>query len=305
MKPRVVLLLQPRTNLLDLGGVAQVFLEAKAQGLDITVEHCAMGDPIDTSIGLSFTGVSDFRKQRLQRGDHVFVISSDIQYVLSNRFQPSKALLERLRDAHERGITICGICNGVFLLGKAGLLDGRACTTHWKRTAQLQRMNPKAQVKENILFVEDRGIISSAGATSGVDVALHVLARLKGEQFSFRISRELIVYKRRNGSEAQHSVYLASRNHMHTGIHRVQDWLQENLHRRTTLPELAERANMSYRNFCRVFRRETSLTVLEYITLLRKERINELLKQPDLSRQQIAQRCGLTSERHLSRMIAQ
>ena len=91
MKPRVVLLLQPRTNLLDLGGVAQVFLEAKAQGLDITVEHCAMGDPIDTSIGLSFTGVSDFRKQRLQRGDHVFVISSDIQYVLSNRFQPSKA----------------------------------------------------------------------------------------------------------------------------------------------------------------------------------------------------------------------
>ena len=90
---------------------------------------------------------------------------------------------------------------------------------------------------------------------------------------------------------------------MHAGIHKVQDWLHGNLQQKLSIPELAEIAMMSERNFTRVFKKETNLTVNDYITLLRKEKIKELMKRPDLSRDQIAKQCGLQSTRHLSRLI--
>jgi transcriptional regulator GlxA family with amidase domain len=216
---------------------------------------------------------------------------------------PDKNLTSWITEAHAHGITICSICNGAFLLGKTGLLNGKKCTTHWKRTAQLQKIFPQAKVQEDILFVEDEGIISSAGATSGVDVALYILSKLKGDYFTYKISRELIIYNRRSGTETQHSIFLTYRNHTHSGVHRVQDWLQTNLHKKATVNNLADTANMSYRNFCRVFKKETSVTVNNYITLLRKERIKELLKNPDMSRSQIATQCGLKSERQVSRIL--
>jgi transcriptional regulator GlxA family with amidase domain len=153
--------------------------------------------------------------------------------------------------------------------------------------------------------VEDKGIYTSAGVTAGIDLALHIVSVLKDDNFSFKIARELVVYNRRSGSDAQQSIHLSYRNHIHSGIHKVQDWLQDNLNKALNIIDLAAIANMSDRNFTRIFKKETSLTVHEYITLLRKERLTALLKNPDLSRQQIAQQCGLASERQLSRLIKQ
>ena len=103
MKHRIVLLLQPHTNLLDLGGVAQVFQEAKAQGLDVTIEQCSSTDPVVTSTGLSLNGLGSFQDQEFECGDHIFVISADIHHVLSGSFRPTRALLEKLRSARDRG----------------------------------------------------------------------------------------------------------------------------------------------------------------------------------------------------------
>ncbi|MBK6273487.1 MAG: helix-turn-helix domain-containing protein [Saprospirales bacterium] len=114
-----------------------------------------------------------------------------------------------------------------------------------------------------------------------------------------------MIYNRRKGNQSQHSVYTNYRNHIHTGIHTVQDWLQENLHKKVSLVELAAMASMSDRNLTRIFKKETGLTVNAYINLLRKEKINELLNHPDLSRIQIAKKVGLNSERHVSRIIHQ
>lgn len=303
MSSKIVFLIPPQTNLLDFAGASQVFLEAKEHGLDIEMCFCSFDKNIVTSFQLPLGKIENYSKQKLKQGDYMFVLSAHIDYVLSTKLNPDKSLVNWITQAHADGATICSICNGAFLLGKTGLLNGKKCTTHWKRTTQLQKMFPNAKVEEDILFIEDRGIISSAGATSGVDVALYILSKLKGDYFTYKISRELIIYNRRSGTETQHSIFLNYRNHTHSGVHRVQDWLQTNLHKKASVNNLANTANMSYRNFCRVFKKETSITVNNYITLLRKERIKELLKNPDISRSQIAIQCGLKSERQVSRIL--
>ncbi len=303
MSLKITFLLLPNTNLLDLGGASQVFYEAIDQGLNIDFNFCSSEKNIETAMNLPLGKIANYKKQELNEGDYLIVLSADYKYIFSKEFNPDKALLNWIVSLKTKGVTICAICTGAFLLGKAGLLDGVKCTTHWKLTDELQAKFPKAKVQQNIIFVEDNGIYTSAGANSAIDVALHILSHLKDDFFAHKIARELVVYKRRSGNDEQQSIYSNNRNHMHSGIHKVQDYLQENLHKKNLLTDLAKLANMSHRNFCRIFKKETSLTVIEYVNILRKEKINNLLKNPDLSRIEIAKKCGLQSVRHLSRII--
>jgi transcriptional regulator GlxA family with amidase domain len=188
-------------------------------------------------------------------------------------------------------------------LAQAGLLNGRKCTTHWKRTSELQNTFPAIRLVENILFTEDERIFTSAGVTAGIDMALNILSKLTDDNFSFKIARELVIYVRRQGNESQQSVFMQYRNHIHTGIHNVQEYLQENGNKKTTLNALADIAFMSVRNLTRIFKKETGLSINEYINLIRKERIHELMKNPDITRAQLALQCGLKSERHVCRIL--
>ncbi len=158
----------------------------------------------------------------------------------------------------------------------------------FKNTQKMQSLFPRAKVKENVLFTEQDGIFTSAGVASGIDLALHILEKEAGHYLTHKVARELVVYIRRGGNEAQHSVFLSYRNHLHTGVHQVQDWLNENLHKKYSIDELAEMAHMSTRNFTRIFKKETGITIGEYVALLRRGKIGELLKKPDLSRSQVA-----------------
>lgn len=303
MVKKIVFLIQPQTNLLDLGGATQVFLEAQNNGLQLDIQFCTFDNHITSGIGLPFGNLKNYNQVQFCEGDYLFVISTNIQYILSKQYNIANTLYRWFNEAHALGVHICAICNGAFLLGKVGLLDGRKCTTHWKRTKELRQLFPKAQVQENIIYIEDNGITTSAGGASGIDVSLHVLSKLKDDFFVHKISRELIVYQRRNGSDAQHSIFMEKRNHLHTGIHHVQDHIHSNIHKKFNLNELAEMANMSYRNFSRIFKRETNVTANQYINLVRKERISLLLQNPDLSRRQIANAVGLESERQLNRIM--
>lgn len=302
MSTKIVFLILPHTNLMDFGGASHVFLEAKEKGLDIEIKFCSYEQNLVSSVGLPLGKLDHYKNINLNTGDYLFIVSADIHFILSDKFNPHKNLLKWLVACKQNGAMVCAICNGAFLLGKTSLLNDRKCTTHWKRTKELQTQFPLAKVQENILFIEDNGIITSAGGTSGIDVALYIITKLKNDLFSYKVSRELIIYNRRSGNDAQHSVYLNNRNHVHMGIHKVQDYLQENLNKKNSLHKLAEIANMSYRNFCRIFKKETFLTVTEYITILRKEKINQLSKNLDMSKLQIASECGLKSERQLSRI---
>lgn len=300
---QIVFLIMPHANMFDFSGSAQVFHEAQESGFKAELKFCTFEDNLKSSTSMPLGKIDNYKKIKPKAGDYIFIGSADIHYVISKKLNPERGLLDWLVNAYNEGTTICAICNGAFLLGKTGLLDGKQCTTHFKRTAQLQEKFPLAKVQENILFIEDDRIITSAGATTGTDVALHVLNQLTDDYFTYKVSRELLIYNRRSGTHAQQNVVLNYRNHIHAGIHKVQDWLHNHLNKKLIMPELAEIAMMSERNFTRVFKRETNLTVNDYITLLRKEKINELMKLPDLSRDQIAKQCGLKSVRHLNRLI--
>lgn len=303
MTTRIVFLVLPHVHLMDLAGPDQVFLEAIGYGAELTIEYCTTSDALATSGRLPLGHLPHYSRVRFAKGDYLIVPGAELAYLETREFERQLELFRWLREARTQGAILCSVCSGSFVLARAGLLDGKQCTTHWKRTTELGKQYPRARVVENVLFTEDAGIFTSAGIASGIDLALHLVERMYGDAFAHKVARELVIYKRRAGGDAQESVFLSYRNHIHAGIHRVQDWLQEHLDKKTTLGDLAELANMSERTLTRIFRKETGLTVKQYQTLLRRERIRELVKSPDLSRRQIATLCGLESERQVSRLL--
>ncbi len=304
MKPtRIIFLILPQVHLLDLAGPDQVFHEASEYGADIEVEYCSIKGNIETSTYLPFGKIKHFSKIKIQRDDYIFIPGAKVEFLLSKKMAAEKELIKWINTAYDKGANICTICTGAFFLAMTGLLNGRKCTTHWKRIKELQQKHPSINIIDNILFTEDERIFTSAGVTAGIDLALYIVGKLKGDHFSYKVARELVVYVRRQGGESQQSVFMNFRNHIHSGIHKVQDYLQENVHRKKSLLQLADIACMSSRNFTRIFKKETGISVNEYITLIRKERIGELLKNPDITRSEIAKQCGLKSERQVIRLL--
>lgn len=302
-KTKIVFLVLPHVHLMDLAGPDQVFLEAQSYDTPLEIEYCSSADHLQTSAGLPFGKLTHFSKIVINPGDYLFVPGASLSYLLSKEFKNNSSLFIWIDRCKERGVKICSICSGAFVLGYTGLLDGRKCTTHWKRTGELQQLFPRAQVIQNILFIEDDGVYTSAGIASGIDMALHILEQMKGSYVAHKVSREMVIYSRRTGNDKQQNELLSFRNHIHVGIHNVQDWLQENLHQSPSLSRLAAIANMSERNFTRVFKKETSVTVNTYINLLRKEKIAKLIRNPDVPKSIIARECGLASERHVNRIL--
>ena len=301
-KTKIVFLVLPHVHLMDLAGPDQVFLEAIGFDAPLEIEYCSTGESVFSSASLPFGRMKHYSKVKLKADDFLIIPGAELHYLQSGEFKSNEKLFDWIRSCRENKIKLCSICSGAFVLAESGLLNDKECTTHWKRTGELQKLYPLTKVIENVLFTEDDNIYTSAGIASGIDLALYIVEQMKGEYFAHKVSRELVIYSRRTGGQKQQSELLNFRNHIHSGIHKVQDWLQENLHKRATLSDLAEIACMSDRNFTRVFRKETSLSVNEYITLLRKEKIEQLLKNPDISRSQIAKLCGLKSKRQVTRI---
>lgn len=302
---KIAFLILPKIHLLDFAGPDQVFYEAIDYGADIELEYCCLNDQNETSTRFPIGRLKHYNEVKLKKGDYLLIPGSDTHHLLSEEIRSQKDLFEWLKMAHITGVNLCSICTGAYVLALAGLLDNRKCTTHWKHTAKLQTLFPETQVIENILFVEDEGITTSAGVTSGIDMALNIVSTLNGELFSYKVARELVVYSRRQGNQAQQSIYLQYRNHIHSGIHKVQDWIQENTDKKSNLADLGEIACMSTRNLTRIFKKETGISINEFTTLIRKEKLKTLLKLPDVSRKQMAIECGLKSERQIIRLIRQ
>jgi transcriptional regulator GlxA family with amidase domain len=200
------------------------------------------------------------------------------------------------------GAQVCSVCTGSFVLAEAGLLDGRRCTTHWKRLQEFQKKFPRAKVMSDRLFVQDGRIITSAGIASGIDMALDLIEQHHGPRMAAAVAREMVVYLRRDGHQRQESIYLDHRTHLHPGIHAVQDWFIANPSRPARLTELSAIAHMSPRNLTRVFRQATGISIHEYRTRLRLEQVRSLLNNPELTLEAIAERCGFAGARQLRRV---
>lgn len=303
--PRIIFFILPKTHLLDLAGPDQVFLEAMDHETGITMEYCSWKSPVITSSGLEFSNTKDFRDVIAGRGDYIIIPGADMKMLTGKTIPGEKEVGRWLKEAHAAGAFICSICTGAFFLARTGLLDSIRCTTHWKYTHSLKELYPAAKVQQDILFTEDNRVLTSAGVTAGIDLALHIVEKTRDANTAFKVARELVIYRRRNGNESQQSVFMKYRNHIHSGVHKVQDHIQENLAGKINLLDLSDIACMSLRSLSRIFKKETGITVHEYITIIRRDLLESIKANPEISRRQMAELCGLKSERQVARLLKQ
>ncbi len=300
---KMVFIIPPEVELLDLAGPAQVFTEAKFHGFEVDIEfYCFRDLPVSTS-GLGFGNVAHYKEAKLKEGDFVFVPGMDADYVRSISFKAERAFFDWLKECSDKRITVCSICNGAFALGHAGLLTNTECTTHWRRVNELQVQFPQAKVLTDILYVKSNHVYTSAGISAGIDLALAILEELKGALFTHKVARGLVVYHRRSGSHKQQSVYLDYRNHINPQVHEVQDFMIDNLSKENSIESLAAQVGMSPRNLSRVFKETTGSTVLEYLTMLRKEYASTMINNPEYTIDYIASKCGFKTARQLQRIL--
>ncbi len=209
--------------------------------------------------------------------------------------------LSQQQEAIEHGeITLVCVCSGSLLAGRAGLLDGYQCTTHHNVIERLRQQAPGALVRENRIFVEDRFVLTSAGITAGIDVALHLIARDLGPQAALEVAREMVVYFRRAGDDPQLSPWLRYRNHLHPAVHRAQNVMAAEPESSWQIEDVATRAHVSSRHLTRLFREHLGISVREYHEQLRLAVAQQRLQQ-GLGVEQAALAAGFTSSRQLRR----
>jgi transcriptional regulator GlxA family with amidase domain len=202
-----------------------------------------------------------------------------------------EAVLDTLRAAHARGAWVMSICSGAFALAKAGLLDGRRCTTHWHYSEQLALRYPKALVDENVLYVQDGRIITSAGTAAGIDACLHLLRVEFGAKVAAGIARDMVVPPHRDGGQAQYidrPVPACGSEPME----QLLQWMVRHLEEDHSVNGLAARVHMSPRTFARRFRSETGATPAAWLNSQRVLRAQELLESTDLNIDEVARESG-------------
>lgn len=199
--------------------------------------------------------------------------------IVGGATEPSTpGLIAFMREAPKRCRRLAAVCTGAFVLAEAGLLDGRRATTHWMHARDLQRAYPKAQVDEDRIFINDGPIWTSAGMTAGVDLGLALIENDLGPELAKAVARKLVIYHRRGGGQSQFSALLEL-SPKSDRIRAALTYARENLHKPLTVPDLAEAAHLSPRQFSRAFHAETGQSPAKAIENLRVEEARTLMEQ--------------------------
>jgi transcriptional regulator GlxA family with amidase domain len=204
-------------------------------------------------------------------------------------------LIRGVRQAATRSRRIASVCTGSFILARAGLLDGRRATTHWASCELLATRHPSIEVESDSIFVRDGDVWTSAGVTAGMDLALAMVEADLGRELALDVARWLVLFVQRPGGQSQFSAQLSAQAAEHEPVRDLQTWIADNLGADLTVDALAQRANMSPRNFARVFRREVGMTPAAYVEALRVERAQRELETTKAALDTIARRCGFGS----------
>ena len=191
------------------------------------------------------------------------------------------------------------VCSGAFLLAQAGLLNGKRATTHWRRAPLLQKAFPKVRVDADCIHIKDGSVWTSAGVTAGIDLALAMIAEDLGEKIATDVAREMVVYAKRPGGQAQHSALL-DLDAPSSRFAELNSWMRDHLHEDLSVERLAAHAAMSPRNFSRVYATETGVTPAKAVERLRADTARAALQQ-GASFQDIAERTGFGDPERMRR----
>jgi transcriptional regulator GlxA family with amidase domain len=270
----------------ELGVLCESFgVDRSDQGLPrLDFAVCAANPgTVRTSMGFSLT--VDHGIERLAEADLIGVPAA-------NRDQeyPPEVLIA-LQAAVDRGSRVMSVCTGAFVLAAAGLLDGRRCTTHWRYADELAQRFPMAKVDPGVLYVDDDGVITSAGSAAGIDACLHLWRTEYGASTAAMIARRMVVPPHRDGGQAQFVEAPIRASHAPT-LAGVLDYMAAHLHEESTVESLAKLANMSPRTFARRFRAETGTTPYDWLLARRVAAAQRLLEEGDDPVETVAVRSG-------------
>ena len=204
-----------------------------------------------------------------------------------------------LRGASARAGRFGSICNGAFMLARAGLIDGRTVTTHWSDAPALAALCPAARVEADRLYVQDDRLFTSAGVTAGIDLSLYLLSQDHGAQVALKVAKRLVVFTQRSGGQSQFSPYLAPHAEASSPVAQVQQYVLAHLTGDLSIAELARAANMSARNFSRVFARETQVTPAEFVERARVDAARVMLESGGAPLKTVAYECGFRDAHHM------
>ncbi|MFE4111198.1 GlxA family transcriptional regulator [Kosakonia sp. YIM B13611] len=289
----------PGVLALDMTGPAETFALADNA---FRLHYIGPEENVLTSIGLTMSNIAPL-PDTLPEGSLLVLpgVSDSSRLFDTPQANAVRHWLMRLQPLiHSQSIALMCVCSGAILAAKAGLMNGIQCTTHHDVIGRLRAVAPAAQVKENRIFIEDRSIWTSAGITSGIDLALHLINRLCGPEMALAVAREMVVWFRRSGEDPQISPWLRYRNHLHPAVHRAQDALTAEPQKAWQLSDIAERAHVSPRHLTRLFQQHLGISVRDYLEQLRLVIAEQCLLQ-GRGAEQAALAAGFSSPRQLQR----
>jgi transcriptional regulator GlxA family with amidase domain len=288
--PTVALLAFPAVQSLDITGPMDVF--AEANGFLEPAQHYRL-TVLGTAASIACSNGLVLQPQRHYRD---CTEAPDLLLVPGGPGLPAlprdAALCDWLNDVGARSGRIASICNGAFLLARAGLLDGLRATTHWNDATKLAARFPHVQVEPDRIFLRDGHVYTSAGVTAGIDLALHLVFEDHGQEVSLNVARRLVVFTQRSGGQSQFSPYLTPYVENVSPIQTVQQYVRAHLDEELGVEKLAQLAAMSARNFARVFVKEMRVTPAEFVERCRVDAARVLLETGTLPLKTIAHRCG-------------
>ncbi len=291
---RVVLLAYDGLQILDATGPAAVFEAAGRVGAPYAIALASiLGGPVRSSSGIvvqteTWMGSASTDTLIVPGAGHRSGLTSD------------SAFLRGIRDSVTDGRRVASVCTGAFLLAAAGVLDGRRAATHWMAVADLRREYPAVDVDGESIFVEDRGVWTSAGVTAGIDLALGLVGRDHGEDIARKVARILVVYHRRPGSQSQHSALLD----LVTPDNRFAPllaWARSHLNESLSVERLAEEAHLSVRQFTRAFTKVTGVPPAKAIERLRFEAARSAIEAGESSIELVARKSGFGNAERMRR----
>jgi transcriptional regulator GlxA family with amidase domain len=297
---QIAIVVPPNTQLLDVSGPMDAFLEANRQsGGAAAYELCLISTSVDKMVWAGGTNLladaSIFEEDR--RMDTLLVMGTP-DYAFAYESLDLHTWLRRREELTRR----CGsVGTGAFFLGAAGLLDGMSATTHWRHTAELAARCPRANILTDHIYVEDGTLHTSAGVTAGIDLALKLIEEDHGRELARRVARSLVVSCQNFGERRQFSTHLTARNLNEDRIQAVQHWILDHLSLDLTLKTLAGRAAMGVRHFSRIFQQETGTSPGDFVEMARVQAAQRLLGESNILLKQVAARCGFANSDVMSR----
>jgi len=288
MLKKVVLLAVPGVAPFEFGVVCEVFgIDRSDMGgpaFDFTIATADPG-PVPTSLGFDM----------LISHDLSVAADADLVAVSAHRIEDvDERYLEVIRAAEQRGAWVLSLCSGAFILAQAGILDGRRSTTHWMHADRLAREYPATAVDPDVLFVDDRRVVTGAGTAAGIDAALHLVRLELGASAANVVARRMVVPPQRDGGQSQY-IQSPISPVCADSFAAVADWMLENLAEDLTVDQLARKALMSSRTFARRFRADMGTTPSAWLNRQRIIRAQQMLEETDASLEAIAQSTGFGS----------